>query len=87
MDQPLPGQTVLVTGAPRAIGEAIVQRLASEGSRPIAHPCQDDHSIELPLPMLARTADTPKQRGPEKDLLHGEVLSRDGWKPALAVSQ
>ena len=44
--KPLAGKTILVTGASGGIGRAIVQRLASEGARPIIHYGRDRENAE-----------------------------------------
>jgi NAD(P)-dependent dehydrogenase (short-subunit alcohol dehydrogenase family) len=49
MSQSLDGQSILVTGASGGIGAAIVERLASEGARPIIHYGRDRDGAEALL--------------------------------------
>ena len=49
MSQSLDGQSILVTGASGGIGAAIVERLASEGARPIIHYGRDGDGAEALL--------------------------------------
>lgn len=49
MNQPLAGQSILVTGASGGIGAAIVERLAGEGARPIIHYGRDRAGAEALL--------------------------------------
>jgi len=50
--EPLAGKIILVTGASGGIGRAIVQRLASEGARPIIHYSRDRANAESLLDEL-----------------------------------
>lgn len=86
MEITLRRQAALVTGASSGPGEAIEQRLALEALRPLIHYRQDRGAAELPLPMLARIADTKEQPDPGGDPLYSNASAREGWAPVLSAT-
>jgi 3-oxoacyl-[acyl-carrier protein] reductase len=81
VNQPLAGQTILVTGASGAIGSAIVEQLATEGARPIIHYSADRDSAERLLDRIGGNGlvvqgDLAVQGG--ADLLWAEALKLAG---------
>ena len=78
--QSLAGQTVLVTGASGGIGAAIVERLSTEGARPIIHYGRDRQRAEALLQKL----------GGNGLIVHADLSSPDGafalWRGALAAA-
>lgn len=80
MDRPLEGQTVLVTGASGGIGAAIVERLATEGARPVIHCGRDRAAAEA---LLARI-------GGGGFIVQADLSANDGpfalWAEAVALA-
>lgn len=77
MDKPLQGQTILVTGASKGIGAAIVERLTLEGAKPIIHHVDDE----------LRAKDLLARIGGDGIVLQGDLCEPEGpyalWRKAV----
>lgn len=76
----LAGQAVLVTGGSGGIGAAIVERLASEGARPVIHYSRDERGAQALLERI----------GGQGWIVQGDLTQDDAaeqlWQAALALA-